>query len=869
MPEDFVVTPFGYMHPSCVAHVGKGESVGEDMLLRHADGTVEPIAPCMYPRYTAQGEAVETTASLLPETNGWVDSVTASYSSNLGEEYSTLTVPPAPTSYDSQVVFFFPGIGNIMQPVLAYNNDFSYAWSIASWVCCTPAAESTPIQINPGDTIIGTVTQNCSWGSSSCNSWNVTITDNTANQTTTLSVEPLVGDQNEAVAGVLEAYSIIQCSDYPPNGKMIFNSTFYDYNDNLISNLDWSPTIAGADTPNCNYDAQATTESQTTLTYGLTAAGFLLSVPSGNISVNQGSSVNETITVVDYEGFNGTVSFSTSGEATGVTASLNPTSTATTSTLTLDATSAAALTGASSPLAITIAGTSSGTYQTFPLLANVFVNPPLTGGSGTPVSLSSAYNVYGFYDDVNHDSITNQNSLDGDGHVYSANLLSPPGNSPMGLNFNGTQFSFGTPNQMNAVSGTGSPITLPSGSFNRLQILGTGIGAQKSQTVTVTYTDSSTDTFTQTFDDWSSESSCTSSNPCAAGESIAVTMPYLDASRAAENNASGTDNYTFYLYSYSFALNNSKTVQSLTLPNNRDVVMLAATLSAGAVSPTYSLSAGPDTLSVTQGGNSTTAITVTPANGFTGNVNLTSSGLPAGITASFSPNPVDITATTGVTSTLTLMSSSSATTGPATVTVKGTSGSLSPTITVGVTVTPSPSFSLSASPSSGMINNPGTPFSSMITVAPANGFTGAVTLTCSVASTVAFTPSQASCSFGATSPVTINGTSSQATLTFSTQAASALVRRRQDTLYAVWMFLPALVIVGAGFRSQNSRNKRLLNFLLLGMLLAGMSSCGGGGGTGNNGGGGGGTPAGTYTITISGSGGIQTGSSPTVTIVVN
>jgi hypothetical protein len=34
----------------------------------------------------------------------------------------------------------------------------------------------------------------------------------------------------------------------------------------------------------------------------------------------------------------------------------------------------------------------------------------------------------------------------------------------------------------------------------------------------------------------------------------------------------------FYLYGYSFALNSAKSVASMTLPNNRDVVVLATTL---------------------------------------------------------------------------------------------------------------------------------------------------------------------------------------------------------------------------------------------------------------------------------------------------
>jgi hypothetical protein len=57
-----------------------------------------------------------------------------------------------------------------------------------------------------------------------------------------------------------------------------------------------------------------------------------------------------------------------------------------------------------------------------------------------------------------------------------------------------------------------------------------------------------------------------------ARESTVVPMSY-------RNTASGTkDNRAFCLYGYSFALDRSKTVSSITLPKNSNVVLLALTL---------------------------------------------------------------------------------------------------------------------------------------------------------------------------------------------------------------------------------------------------------------------------------------------------
>jgi hypothetical protein len=184
-----------------------------------------------------------------------------------------------------------------------------------------------------------------------------------------------------------------------------------------------------------------------------------------------------------------------------------------------------------------------------------------TGGSGTPVNLSSAYNLNGIYTDG---TTFTTGGLDGVGSAYSSNLLTA------NRILNGVQFNFGPANQLDAVFGSGRPISLPVGQFTTLQLLAAGIrGPVLSQTVTVTYTDSSTSTFTQNFSDWCD---CSNNPGQQPGESFAVVMPYRDLGNGKH------DPRPFNLYGYTFALNRAKTAQSLTLPNNHNVVVLAATL---------------------------------------------------------------------------------------------------------------------------------------------------------------------------------------------------------------------------------------------------------------------------------------------------
>ena len=60
VPSDYVITPFGYFHPSCVRQTQEGETLLADGRIRFADGSEETAAPaCGFPRYTPKGELVE------------------------------------------------------------------------------------------------------------------------------------------------------------------------------------------------------------------------------------------------------------------------------------------------------------------------------------------------------------------------------------------------------------------------------------------------------------------------------------------------------------------------------------------------------------------------------------------------------------------------------------------------------------------------------------------------------------------------------------------------------------------------------------------------------------------------------------------
>jgi glucuronoarabinoxylan endo-1,4-beta-xylanase len=203
------------------------------------------------------------------------------------------------------------------------------------------------------------------------------------------------------------------------------------------------------------------------------------------------------------------------------------------------------------------------------------------------------------------------------------------------------------------------------------------------------------------------------------------------------------------------AVNVSNDSFTYSLPG-QSITTFVGTGSTG--TPSFTLAPSASTLAVTQGASATDTVSVTPSNGFTGSVAFTATGLPSGVTASFSP------ASSTTSSVITLTASSTATTGgPVTVTITGTSGSTTASTTVALTVNAKTTtgFSLSSSPSTLTVLQ-GASGTDTISVTDIGGFTGAV----SFAATGL--PSGVTASFSPTS----SATSSVLTLTASSTATT-------------------------------------------------------------------------------------------------
>jgi hypothetical protein len=149
--------------------------------------------------------------------------------------------------------------------------------------------------------------------------------------------------------------------------------------------------------------------------------------------------------------------------------------------------------------------------------------------------------------------------FDSVGHTYSWKAL---GSGVGGSNGKAT-FTFGLPNQPQTIVAAGQEIAVTQGAFGSVNLAGAAVyyGAQPNVTFTLNYTDSTTETWTQSISDWAQPQQY-------AGETTLVTMPY-------RNQGDGTkDSRPVYLYGYSRAIPQGKTLKSITLPTNQNVRIL-------------------------------------------------------------------------------------------------------------------------------------------------------------------------------------------------------------------------------------------------------------------------------------------------------
>lgn len=431
------------------------------------------------------------------------------------------------------------------------------------------------------------------------------------------------------------------------------------------------------------------------LTLVIASPTFTLS--AGSVTVGQGLSGSTYVYANQQYGFTGSVNLSVSGLPNGVTATFGTNPTSYYSQLTFNV--AGGVPVGQYPLTIT--GTSGSLTETTTMTLTV----------GTPSFTLTSYNL----------TVGQGGSSSTQVYVNQVNGFNSPVTFSMAGLPSGVTATFGTnPSTYYSQITLNVASNVPVGQYP-LTITGTSGSLTQTATLTLTVATPSFYLFS-------------ASSPVIGQGSTGTGYVYIEAQNGFSGNvnlsisglpagvtASFGTNPTTYSSSILFTVASTAATgtSTLTITGASGSLTETATMQLTVAAPTFTLY-GPYNVSLNQGASAISSVTVSPQYGFAGDVTLSATGLPSGVTATFSPNP-----TTG-TSTMTLSASSTATPGSATFTIVGTSGAITNSMQAQVMVNAS-SFSLTAAPSEVLIA-PGASGKSTINVVPANGFSNSVSL---------------------------------------------------------------------------------------------------------------------------------------------
>jgi Beta-propeller repeat/Cep192 domain 4/HYDIN/CFA65/VesB-like, Ig-like domain len=258
-----------------------------------------------------------------------------------------------------------------------------------------------------------------------------------------------------------------------------------------------------------------------------------------------------------------------------------------------------------------------------------------------------------------------------------------------------------------------------------------------------------------------------------------------------------------------------------------------------------------------------------PVGSDTSNIDLSCVGV-APATCSFSNSPIAVNGAVPNNSTLTVGNLSAVSSTSLSFSVVGTLGTQTYSLPITTSLIP-PDFTigLASGQSSSETVTAGGSATYNISISPQRGFNQAVTFSCSGA------PTRAACSVSP-NPVTLDGSNNMtATVTVTTTARSVApgayrvdgprwfgVNGRQLQLALLLLLATLMMVIAASGRpmaSMDRNHRSLLRVSAIILLVLLCATCGGGGSVSRGGGGGPsqqtGTPAGTYTLTLTGTSG--------------
>jgi hypothetical protein len=405
-------------------------------------------------------------------------------------------------------------------------------------------------------------------------------------------------------------------------------------------------------------------------------------------TMSPGGTTSYSVDIGAPTAFNTDVAFSVSGLPAGASSQFVPDTRAGTGTVILLIT--AADTAAKGSYNLTVTATSAGFSRSAPAtltIADAF--------NGTIADLGGAFNI----DGISPDNATLDGNLDGLGNTFSAELITDA------LAYNGVPYATGPKQagQKNVVQAVGQTIALPRGNYVAVRFLAVATNGPQSGAFQLNYASGSASAATLKFTDWF--------NLPQNAEDVVLAMSH-------RNTPTGPDKRLFYLFGYGLAVDGTRTLTGITLPNNSNIKILAVTLIPSTVtSSDFALGTSPASKTITAGGSAAYSVTVSSQGGFAGTVALSASGLPANATAAFTPQTISGSGT----ATMTVSSTAAAAAGTYTITVRGAAGTLSHTATVTLGITAATAGSTLAAGPAARTTSPGGSTSYIVTRAGSGG----------------------------------------------------------------------------------------------------------------------------------------------------
>jgi hypothetical protein len=505
----------------------------------------------------------------------------------------------------------------------------------------------------------------------------------------------------------------------------------------------------------------------TNATLDVTAPDFTVSVAPSTNSIISGGTATYTVTVAPLNGFAGSVSLTATGLPVGASPSFSPASITTSGSSTLTITTMASTPTGSFTLTLTgtngslthsvsaiLAVTSSSSIRVISVDFVALGNPmgssevagvvprsnwnvatgavnstglPLVDETGAATSAVITWTADGVWDEALSDAPGNVRMMEG--YLDNGNMDTTVVNVT-GLPIDPNGYSVYVYANGSISSGTNTGI---------YQVSGAGITASN---VSLTYGSDFNGTFTQ----------ATPTSP--DGNYVLLTIPSVSGFTLSAIPSTATSGY------------------KRAPINGIQIVPL------GPPNPDFTISATPATQSVNAGNSTTYIVTVAPLNGFTDPVTLTASGLPSGVTPSFSPSTINGSGT----STLTVSTTAGSSASSSTISITGTDSSLVHTTTATLNVV-APDFNVSVSPGTTSVA-PGGTATYTVTVASLNGFSGTLNLSATglpSGATYSFSPVSITTSGSSTLTITAGGTIGSSTISITgtsgslTHSASAIL----------------------------------------------------------------------------------------------